>query len=608
MLSQVYQVTHLAEYSCKMRQGKGMTHQDKNTIRYFPYSRKSSEEVDRQVLSIQAQQDEIGKKFPDLEMVEYLSESASAHQPYNRPVFTSMLERIKNGEAQGIIAWHPDRLSRNPIDAAQILYFLDKGIIQDLKFTSFSFENSPEGKMMLGMMLTQSKYFSDKLSKDIKRGNRAKLKTGHLPGKAKAGYINVRLPDGQKVVQPDEPRFSLLKQAWGLLLQATYSVAEIHHKLVDEWGYRNAKGIPMSKSKLYEVFTDEFYSGWINRVEGRFRGKHAPMITETEFDRAQEILGTRGRPKPKKHRYPFSGLIRCGECAGVISPDTKTHCYCQDCKRKFVITKARKHCPLCNKSIFAKGMKLLDFPYYRCAHHKQGTKCHQKAIRMEELDRQIEQYLNTIKLPSSLTTWVIKWLKLQHQKETEEHTAQLQALHTASEQCQKKLDNLVDMRLNDMIDNDGYKARQLLINREKEGIAERINGFEHRITQWVELTEKTLSFATLAPQKFATGTLEERRQILATLGANLTLRDGKLSIQPKKPFRLIQEAKEILPAADTLSVPKIMDDISTENVVSSAPISVLCWGQDSNLRSLTARVLQTRVFDHSTTPAFHNSP
>lgn len=580
-----------------------MTHQDKNAISYFLYCRKSTEDDDRQVLSLQAQRDEAKKRFPDLKIVEVLEESASAHKPNNRPIFTSMLERITLGQAKGIVSWHPDRLSRNPIDGGQVMYLLDKGVLQDLKFTSFTFENSPEGKMMLGMMLTQSKYFSDKLSKDIKRGNRAKFKTGHLPGKAKAGYINVRLPDGQKVVQPDEPRFSLLKQAWGLLLQATYSVPEIHHKLVDEWGYRNAKGIPMSKSKLYEVFTDEFYAGWLNRVEGRFRGKHTLMITEPEFDRAQEILGTRGRPKPKKHHYPFSGLIRCGECDGVISPDTKTHCYCQDCKKKFVITKTRNHCPICGKSIFAQGMKLLDFPYYRCAHHKQGVKCHQKAIRMEELDSQIEQYLNTIMLPSSLTTWVIKWLRLQHQKETEDHSAQLQALHKALEMCQRKQDNLIEMRLNDEIDEEGYKARKPGILSEKEHIHEQIKGFEYRVTQWVELTEKTLSFATLAPQKFATGTLEEKRQILATFCANLTLIDGKLSIQPKEPFRLIQEARTIMPAADTLSEPKIINDISIENVASAAPISVMCWGQDSNLRSLTARVLQTRVFVHSTTPA-----
>ena len=113
-------------------------------IKYFAYVRKSTEGDERQALSIESQKDKVKEIHPHLDIVDVLEEKHSAFKPYNRPVFESMLKRIKKGEAQGIIAWHPDRLSRNEIDASNITYLIRTNIILDLKFGSYNFDNSPE--------------------------------------------------------------------------------------------------------------------------------------------------------------------------------------------------------------------------------------------------------------------------------------------------------------------------------------------------------------------------------------------------------------------------------------------------------------------------------
>jgi site-specific DNA recombinase len=180
-------------------------------------------------------------------------------------VFDEMLKRIERGEADGIIAWHPDRLARNSIDGGRIIYLLDNGKLKDLRFATFSFENNSQGKFMLQIMFGQSKYYSDALSENVKRGNRTKIERGWRPNRAPIGYLN-DLATKTIVRNPDH--FPLIRKIFDLMLTGAYSTRQIGSIARDEWGLRSRKrrrigGAPLGMNAIYKILSNPFYAGLI---------------------------------------------------------------------------------------------------------------------------------------------------------------------------------------------------------------------------------------------------------------------------------------------------------------------------------------------------------
>ena len=79
-------------------------------------------------MSIEAQTTELRAfaKQNNLNIVDTFIEKQSAKIP-GRPIFGEMLKKIERSEADGILAWHPDRLARNSVDGGQIIYQKSRG-------------------------------------------------------------------------------------------------------------------------------------------------------------------------------------------------------------------------------------------------------------------------------------------------------------------------------------------------------------------------------------------------------------------------------------------------------------------------------------------------
>ncbi|GAB4026410.1 MAG: hypothetical protein Fur0011_2060 [Candidatus Microgenomates bacterium] len=229
-------------------------------MRYFIYCRKSTDSEERQVLSIEAQLAEL-KEFAakeKLEIVASLCEAQTAKEP-GRTVFGEMLARIEKGEAQGILAWHPDRLARNSIDGGKIIYLLDTGKIKDLKFPTFWFDSTPQGKFMLSIAFGQSKYYVDNLSENIKRGIRQKLRNGIWPAWAPLGYLNDK---NQRKIVVDKEKAKYIKRAFEMYSTGEYPLAQLR-KIINSIGLVGKKNKVLSVSNYQYMLKNPIYCGII---------------------------------------------------------------------------------------------------------------------------------------------------------------------------------------------------------------------------------------------------------------------------------------------------------------------------------------------------------
>lgn len=239
----------------------------KEKQRYVIYLRKSTDDEAKQVRSIDDQRKECLKLANDLGVTvrkeDIFEEKHSAKESGKRTTFNTLLLGFKSGKYHGLISWSPDRLSRNMKEAGEIIEMIDHEEIQSLHFVTYHFDNSPNGKMMLGILFATSKQYSDKLSVDVMRGNRGNLSEGKYNGSAKKGYYL----DDMGRYMPDLPNLRIVRQAIDKRLyeRATYEeVADFMNKqgLTQRRGEDDTPElIKMTKQKAARVFSDPLYCG-----------------------------------------------------------------------------------------------------------------------------------------------------------------------------------------------------------------------------------------------------------------------------------------------------------------------------------------------------------
>ncbi len=503
-------------------------------LKYIAYCRKSTDEKDKQIMSIDQQIDEL-KSFAqreNLDISEFLTEAETAKIP-GRPVFNSLITLIEKGLINGIISWHPDRLARNSIDGGKIIYLIDTGKLVSLKFPSFWFENTPQGKFMLSIAFGQSKYYVDNLSENVKRGLYFKLRNGGWPSVAPLGYKSDR---NTKTVVIDPKPARMVKEAFRKFASGEFSSMKDVCNFFYRNGIKRKNGKPLHLNQIRGVLTRTFYYGLMTYHGETYEGKHKPLITKRLFDEVQKILEKKYNRKPQKHDFAFTGFIKCKECGAFITAETHT-------------------------KIYPKTRGVVEYVYYRCT--KKLKPCSQKFIRQEDLDKQLREIVFSVSLSEIQANKLLEMAKRDGEEEKEFAVGELQKLSVSLNDLEKKMDKLLESYLEEIIDTESYQRKKEELLKMKKSLQEKIDEIKTKGSTWLEPMKEFIKEAADAAKIARTKNNCKDLAIFAKkVGSNYFLKDKRLEFFPSNPSAALAAGRGAASASN--------------------PDLFLCRGRDSN--------------------------
>jgi len=483
-------------------------------LKYFIYCRKSSEEEERQILSIEAQLQELRDyaRQNNLFVIKEYTESRTAKEP-GRPIFNQMLSEMEKGNASGILAWNPDRLARNSIDGGRIIYLVDTEKIKALKFPTFWFDTTPQGKFMLSVAFGQAKYYTDNLRENILRGIRQKLRRGELPAKAPLGYFNEpRL----RTIEPDKATFNKMKNILELFAKGNHTITGIQKEMFS-LGLASKTGKPIHLSSIGSMLTNPFYYGYFKYRDELVKGSHKPMISKKLFDQIQASLDSNGKPRKvkKPQAFDFLNFALCGECGYSIT--------------------AEKH-------VKKSGLR---FVYYRCTHKSKVKICGQRGfLREEELAEQVINICQKVSIPDE---WRDKFLGKVAEWEQEQNDSSGTFAQNIKEKMggvDIKIERLSEGYLEGAFELPEYHEKKNQLVEQRKDLEEKLECFEQKGNHWLELLKNWILEANQAGNLAKTKNFPGMRNFLKTVGSNRILIGGKLKISFKKEYDLLRNLPE----------------------------------------------------------------
>lgn len=502
--------------------------QQSDKIRYFLYTRKSSESEEKQVASIESQLKVLKElaKREGIKIIGTFSESHSAKAP-GRPIFNEMMSQLAQGKADGILCWKLDRLARNPIDGGQIIWMLQQGIIKHIRTYDRNYLPT-DNVLMMNVEFGVANQFILDLRANTRRGVLAKCEKGWFPGLAPLGYLNNKYREkGRKDIMRDPERFDLVKKVWMTMLTGKHSAKQLC-EMARGWGLRGKRGEIIQFSKIYEMFNSPFYYGEFDYAGHRYKGAHEPMITKEQFEMVRDIIEGRSHQSITRE-FDYTGLMMCGECGGMITAHER------DKKQK-------------NGNIH-------HYTYYHCT--KKKGPCSQPHIRKKDLEPQIKEMLANVSIRSDFYGWAIDQLRRVADEEVGARNKVKDAQQKAYNDSVRKIDRLIEMRMNEEIVQEEFMRKKEDLLKEKEHMKEMLEDTDLRVNNWLEKAEAMFELAENAVKKFESETSDGKKAMLKKFGLNLVLKDKILDITPKDVFVIAKRGdKEFARVNSSLEPPK----------------------------------------------------
>ncbi len=202
----------------------------------------------------------------------------------------------------------------------------------------------------------------------------------------------------------------------------------------------------------------------------------------------------------------LGGRISCGECGLVVTAEHK-------------VNRFGSH-----------------YIYYHCTRRRRDYRCHQPSITENRVEEQITEFLRSIRLPDDVLSWGLNRIERLSRGRERELATKTDSLERARLTLDGERANLTRLRIRDLVNDDEFVRERQAIDREAAKVAQNLTSLSTALS-WFEPARLIVSFSNEALSCFEEGEPRVKRLVLDIVGSNLSLKDEKLSIDGRKPFR-----------------------------------------------------------------------
>ena len=305
------------------------------------YIRVSTFDQAREGFSLREQEERLKEfcKFKRYNIYKVYQDAGISAKNDKRPAYQEMIEDVKKGNINVIVALKLDRLTRSVYDIEKLMKFVNDYECDIDCMADESNTTTSNGRMVMRIMTSVSQNEIEKCSERTKFGMAGAIKNGHIPNRTGLGFKR----ENKKLV-PDPLTKDIIVRIFDLYLEG-----KSHQVIANIYNKEKVLGkTNWYDSTIQKILSNELYKG--DYVNGK-RTKHPtyyenviePIVSKEKWESCQYQKLRNARHYERTATYLFTNKLKCSKCGNFLGghATTKTngkkyyYYKCNTCKTYF---------------------------------------------------------------------------------------------------------------------------------------------------------------------------------------------------------------------------------------------------------------------------------
>ena len=305
------------------------------------YIRVSTEDQAREGFSLGEQEERLKEfcKFKRYNIYKVYQNAGISAKNDKRPAYQEMIEDVKKGNINVIVALKLDRLTRSVYDIEKLMKFVNDYECDIDCMADESNTTTSNGRMVMRIMTSVSQNEIEKCSERTKFGMAGAIKNGHIPNRTGLGFKR----ENKKLV-PDPLTKDIIVRIFDLYLEGKshQAIANIYNK-EKVLGKTNWYDSTIQKILSNELYKGDYVNGKRTKHPTYYENVIEPIVSKEKWESCQYQKLRNARHYERTATYLFTNKLKCSKCGNFLGghATTKTngkkyyYYKCNTCKTYF---------------------------------------------------------------------------------------------------------------------------------------------------------------------------------------------------------------------------------------------------------------------------------